>query len=60
MHSGVAVTPSQLSGISFVTYPAEGQRFAAEDLSLLQRLPLIVCPSFLEQVPAEHDVSCGT
>ena len=44
------MTPAQLSAGSFIGYSAAGQAFAVEHLSLLKRLPLAVCPSFLQQI----------
>ncbi|AEU37758.1 hypothetical protein [Granulicella mallensis] len=44
------MTPDQLVASSFDGYPAAARRFAVEHLSLLQRLPLVVCPSFLQQI----------
>ncbi|MBB5061805.1 hypothetical protein [Granulicella mallensis] len=44
------MTPDQLVASSFNGYPAAARRFAVEHLSLLQRLPLVVCPSFLQQI----------
>ena len=44
------MTPADLSAASFVEYPAAGRAFAVEHLPLLRRLPLSVCPSFLEQI----------
>ncbi len=56
------MTPSQLSAASFDAYPALAQAFATEHLALLQRLPLAICPSFLQQIrgldtsfPAERE-----
>ncbi len=54
--------PAQLTQASFAAYPAAARKFAFEHLTLLQRLPLAVCPSFLQQIsnldtsfPAERD-----
>ena len=44
------MTPAELSAASFIQYSAVGQAFAAEHLALLQRVPLAVCPSFLQQI----------
>ena len=44
------MTPAELSAGSFSGYSAVGQAFAVEHLALLQRLPLAVCPSFLQQI----------
>ena len=44
------MTPEALSAASFASYPPAAQRFAKEHLNLLRRLPLAVCPSFLQQV----------
>ncbi len=44
------MTPEALSPASFADYPPAAQHFATEHLSLLRRLPLAVCPSFLQQV----------
>lgn len=56
------MTPETLSAISFASYPSAAQHFATEHLNLLRRLPLAVCPSFLQQVkefdtlfPAERE-----
>lgn len=57
------MTPAQLTATSFASYSAGGRAFAAEHLSLLQSLPLSVCPSFLAQIqqfdtlfPAEREL----
>ena len=44
------MTPAALRAASFAGYPAAGRAFAVEHLALLQRLPLAVCPSFLQQI----------
>ncbi|HEX4038823.1 MAG TPA: hypothetical protein VHX37_12255 [Acidobacteriaceae bacterium] len=56
------MTPEQLRAEDFAHYPAAGRNFAVESLSLLRRLPIAICPSFLEQIqtldtsfPAERD-----
>ncbi len=54
--------PDQLTAHTFASYPPIAREFASQHLSLLQRLPLAVCPSFLLQIqkldtsfPAERD-----
>jgi hypothetical protein len=42
--------PDQLRSQSFGQYPVLAREFAIQYLSLLQRLPLSICPSFLAQV----------
>src|ERR1700735_5710924 len=56
------MTPEQLRADDFARYPAEGRAFAVASLDLLRRLPLAICPSFLQQMqaldtsfPAERD-----
>lgn len=56
------MTPAQLTPASFALYPPAGRQFAVDHLLLLQRLPAVVCPSFLQQIrnldtsfPAERD-----
>jgi hypothetical protein len=56
------MTPAKLVAASFDLYPKTAREFAVEHLPLLQRLPLAVCPSFLQQIqnldtsfPAEQD-----
>ena len=44
------MNPDQLQAESFASYPPEARQFAANHLSLLRRLPLAACPSFLKQV----------
>lgn len=44
------MTPDKLSASSFAGYSPEAMRFASEHLALLQRLPLVLCPSFLQQM----------
>jgi hypothetical protein len=46
------MTPAALDGPSFIRYPPLGARLAIEHLDLLRRLPLLVLPSFLEQIIA--------
>lgn len=48
------MTPAQLTPASFVSYSAPARAFAIEHLVLLQRLPLAVCPSFLQQIQNLH------
>lgn len=57
------MTPAQLLPASFAAYPPLAKAFAVEFLPLLQRMPLAVCPSFLQQIlaidtsfPAERDL----
>ncbi len=54
--------PDELRAQSFAQYPTAAREFAVQHLSLLQRLPLLICPSFLRQIeqwdtgfPAEQD-----
>ena len=54
--------PAQLHPGDFAAYPPAGREFAIESLELLRRLPMAVCPSFLQQIqlldssfPAERD-----
>ena len=54
--------PAELTGSSFTQYPPIARQFALEHLELLRRLPLAVCPSFLQQIrdldtrfPAERE-----
>lgn len=56
------MTPEQLRAEDFARYPAAGRAFAIESLDLLRRLPIAICPSFLQQMqvldtsfPAERD-----
>jgi hypothetical protein len=56
------MTPEQLRAEDFARYPAAGRAFAVESLDLLRRLPMAICPSFLQQIaaldtsfPAERD-----
>ena len=44
------MTPDQLRPESFAAYPPRARSFAESHLSLLQRLPPAVCPSFLKQI----------
>jgi hypothetical protein len=44
------MTPEALAAASFASYAPAAQQFATEHLNLLRRLPLAVCPSFLQQV----------
>ncbi len=44
------MTPDQLSPASFVTYAEAARAFALAYLPLLRRLPLAICPSFLQQI----------
>jgi len=44
--------PEQLRAEDFSRYPATGRDFAVESLDLLRRLPLAICPSFLQQIQA--------
>ena len=44
------MTPTDLSARSFDGYHPQARQFAVEQLSLLQRLPFLVCPSFLQQI----------
>lgn len=55
--------PAQLSATAFSRYAPAARDFAVEQLRLLQRLPLVLCPSFLVQIqsfstlfPAERDL----
>lgn len=54
--------PDQLTADSFALYGPAARAFAVEHLPLLKRLPLAVCPSFLQQIqsfdtlfPAERE-----
>jgi hypothetical protein len=56
------MTPDELRAESFAHYPAAGRDFAVQSLDLLRRLPVAICPSFLEQIlqldtsfPAERE-----
>lgn len=56
------MTPNELTAASFAAYPAEARHFAEEHLPLLRKLPLAVCPSFLQHIsgfdtlfPAERE-----
>jgi hypothetical protein len=56
------MTPEHLRAEDFARYPAAGRAFAVESLDLLRRLPIAICPSFLQQMqafdtnfPAERD-----
>jgi hypothetical protein len=56
------MTPEQLRAEDFAPYPPAGRAFAVESLDLLRRLPIAICPSFLQQMrsldtsfPAERD-----
>jgi len=42
--------PDELTAQSFALYPVGAREFAIEHLSLLQHLPLMLCPSFLKQI----------
>ena len=42
--------PDELRAQSFSQYPQAARDFAIQHLSLLKRLPLLICPSFLEQI----------
>ena len=44
------MTPAALSPGSFAGYSATGRAFGVKHLALLRRLPLAVCPSFLQQI----------
>lgn len=44
------MTPERLRAEDFALYPAAGRAFALEYLELLQRLPIAICPSFLQQI----------
>jgi len=44
------VTPISLSPTSFQGYAPQARLFAIEHLPLLKRLPLAICPSFLQQI----------
>jgi hypothetical protein len=44
------MTPQQLRPGLFAAYPPAGRLFATQYLTLLQRLPLAVCPSFLREI----------
>lgn len=44
------MSPDQLSAASFAGYPADARAFAVEHLTLLRRLPVVLCPSFLQQI----------
>lgn len=56
------MTPEQLRAEDFAGYPTAGRAFAVQSLDLLRRLPIAICPSFLQQMqtfdtsfPAERD-----
>lgn len=42
--------PEHLRAEDFARYPAAGRDFAVQSLDLLRRLPLAICPSFLQQM----------
>jgi hypothetical protein len=44
------VKPDQLKPEDFERYAPEARAFALKYIALLQRLPLAICPSFLEQI----------
>lgn len=44
------MTPDALRAELFAAYPAIGRAFATKYLSLLRKLPLVVCPSFLREI----------
>lgn len=44
------MTPEQLVPSSFAAYPPMARRYALQYLPLLTRLPLAICPSFLQQL----------
>lgn len=64
------MTPDQLQPADFAAYPPLARQFAMEHLALLRRLPLSICPSFLQQIqefdtlfPAERNalrLQCNT
>jgi hypothetical protein len=44
------MTPDQLSPAAFAGLPPKARAFANDHLALLRRLPLVLCPSFLQQI----------
>jgi hypothetical protein len=44
------MTPMDLRTPSFAAYPAESRALAVQYLTVLQHLPVAVCPSFLQQI----------
>jgi hypothetical protein len=44
------VTPDRLRADDFAPYPAAGRGFAVDHLEMLRRLPMAICPSFLQQI----------
>lgn len=42
--------PEQLRAEDFSRYPLAGREFAVESLPFLRRLPIAICPSFLQQI----------
>lgn len=50
LHRRTGVRPDQLKQEDFARYAPVARAFAESRLTLLQRLPLSICPSFLQQI----------